>query len=59
MHGKAGRILSQICDVIHGVVTKRHMKSEHNLHRSEKYFCLGSALSTQLIKYLSFKAGRS
>ena len=37
MLGKAARILSRICDVILGLVTKRHMKREYNLHRSEKY----------------------
>ena len=38
MLGKAARILSCLCLVIHGLVTKRHMKEEHNLHRGDKYF---------------------
>ena len=38
MLGKVARILYQIRDVIIGFVTKRHVKSEHNLHGSEKYF---------------------
>ena len=38
MLGKEARILSRICDIILGLVTKRHMKSELNLHQSEKYF---------------------
>ena len=51
MLGKAVRILSRICDVILGLVTKRHMKSEHNIHRSEKYFW--RALVSALIAALS------
>ena len=35
---KAATILSRICDVILGLVTKRHMNREHNVRRSEKYF---------------------
>ena len=38
MLGKEARILFRICDLILGLVTKRHKKSKHNLHRSEKYF---------------------
>ena len=37
---KAARIRSRICDVILGLVTKCHMKREHNLLRSKKYFHL-------------------
>ena len=40
MPGKAARILSWLCFVIHCLVTKRHMKGEHNLHRGDKYFWL-------------------
>ena len=32
---KAATILSRICVVILGLVTKRHMKSKHNIHRNE------------------------
>ena len=35
MLGKAARIRSRICDVILGLVTKRHLKREHNLHQAK------------------------